>query len=66
MKLRVELEKQETGDILESSLKEMKWGDHHKLVELTENADIPAEVEDNPYHYHLMGLQRRFEVTGYM
>ena len=64
MKLRVELEKQETGDILESSLKEMKWGDHHKLVELTENADIPAEVEDNPYH--LMGLQRRFEVTGYV
>ena len=51
---------------MESSLKEMKWGDHHKLVELTENADIPAEVEDNPYHYHLMGLQRRFEVTGYM
>ena len=42
----------------------MKWGDHHKLVELTENADILAEVEGNPYH--LMGLRQRFEVTGCM
>ena len=33
---------------MESSLKEMKWRDHHKLVKLNENAEIPAEVEGNP------------------